>query len=792
MRGITRTAILLLLMLSCSLVFAQQAPPVAVNDSINIYFGDVEFPDTTIHYPVTLNDFDPSGGEFVIAEAYAQWSEPYAVPFSDSTIDIFYSGSSFYSLIERVYYYRLRNVVDTTILSNWAFLHTNPAIHPDYPVARNDTIHGIPGYPAEVPVLENDYHPLGDSMFIDFGSISPINDSLIVLMLDDYIDRNSFQFYYSIEDTGTFLEGLDAALIYVQLPEVEYYDSLDINNISARFNSFGMHFWDMDGKAQFEVPKGKGTSSLFSSTLWIAGKDDEGFIHAAAERYRSTGADYFPGPISDVYDTTYDLKWKKIWKVSREEVEYHRSHWWEAGYEPTPDISTWPGNGDPENGQALQLAPYFDRNENGIYEPLKGDAPRIKGDQALFFIFNDARIEHEESNSPALGVEVHGMAHAFDAPEDSALWNTVFLNYKIFNRSDTNYQDVLLGTFADFDLGNPWDDYIGCDVGKGMIFGCNGDDFDEYFISDDTLNGYGEHPPAQGILYLGGPKLSPDGVDNPRYDFLGNQIVDESINGMNFGDGIPDNERMGLNYFTIGFWYQVGWTFLYPDNPEKVYFNLTGRPLSGDTLMYGGYGSQSTFAVGPACRYLWPGDSDPWNWGTYGVPPNGGYNQNGLYWDEWSLGGSPGDRRGISSVGPFDLPAGDSVELDLAFPWARDYQGDETASLNLLKERAAYLRQLFEQEKELFSEIAETPYEKNQLFISPNPGGDHIRINTAQKMDGPEWQVFDVYGKAIGGGKLQGNSKHFQIHLKGIPAGIYVLVLMDQDNTVSSRYLKMR
>ena len=42
---------------------------------------------------------------------------------------------------------------------------------------------------------------------------------------------------------------------------------------------------------------------------------------------------------------------------------------------------------------------------------------------------------------------------------------------------------------------------------------------------------YGDYPPAQGIVILGGPYMDADGIDNPDNE------CDESINGVGFGDG---------------------------------------------------------------------------------------------------------------------------------------------------------------------------------------------------------------------------------------------------------------
>lgn len=71
------------------------------------------------------------------------------------------------------------------------------------------------------------------------------------------------------------------------------------------------------------------------------------------------------------------------------------------------------------------------------------------------------------------------------------------------------------------------------------------------------IEAYGDQPPAIGIDFFQGPYMDPDGIDNPKYNIYtdadGNtiyeQICDESINGVNFGDGIVDNERFGMRRF---------------------------------------------------------------------------------------------------------------------------------------------------------------------------------------------------------------------------------------------------
>ncbi|MBK9456642.1 MAG: hypothetical protein IPO24_14170 [Bacteroidetes bacterium] len=104
-----------------------------------------------------------------------------------------------------------------------------------------------------------------------------------------------------------------------------------------------------------------------------------------------------------------------------------------------------------------------------IYDPENGDYPIIRGDKAAYFIFNDDADIHTETDGAKLKLELHGMAYAFDAPEDSALNNTLFINYSIINRSLIDYTQFQVGVFTDFNVGAFDDDYVGCDTTLNMF-----------------------------------------------------------------------------------------------------------------------------------------------------------------------------------------------------------------------------------------------------------------------------------------------------------------------------------
>jgi hypothetical protein len=510
---------------------------------------------------------------------------------------------------------------------------------------------------------------------------------------------------------------------------------LDINNVRVRINTGGDMWWNFD-RGQYYIPANTQKTSMFSASLWIGGLDVNGQLKLAAQRYRRTGVDYWPGPLSLV-DASIDeedcSKYDRMFEMSRAIIDEYLA-WWNSdnrseefpSYTIPEEILNWPAHGDITKGQSYYLAPFYDNDGDGNYDPTQGDYPYydidnslcrtqtptmeaafyhpddpnnwkygiladqvIKGDQTLWWVFNDKGNIHTETNGAAVGMEIRGQAFAFATNDE--VNNMTFYSYEIINRSTFTLTETYFSQWVDPDLGYAWDDYTGCDVSRGLGYVYNGFPID----GSGETEAYGEQPPAIGVDFFQGPYMDPDQTDNPKYTFVTNaqgdtidqiQICDFSINGVNFGDGIVDNERFGMRRFVYHNNTSPNPATTDPDFAPEYYNYLRGIWKDNTKMVYGGTAHVSDAnAVGPETNFMFPGDTDPCNWGTGGEPPNDGYNQDGKYWTEETQGNQPGDRRFMQSAGPFTLDPGAVNYITVGIPWARATTGGAWASVELLR-----------------------------------------------------------------------------------------------------------
>lgn len=449
--------------------------------------------------------------------------------------------------------------------------------------------------------------------------------------------------------------------------------------------------------------------------------------------------------------------YNQIWKVERFAIDdfilnFENGNVTNGNYVIPDEILNWPAHG-PE-GYSQNLAPFIDANNDGIYNPYDGDYPAIRGDEMLWWVFNDA-LEHPFSGGMPLKVEVHAMAWAnyvADPISDSVgiINNTTFLDIEVYNRSSENYSDVFMGYYFVGDLGSWDDDYVASDVQNSAFYFYNGAEVDDL---------YGENPPAQGVVFLEGPHVVND--EDVSYSSSLAYFMYHGLGTGNYGD---------------------------PEEPQHFYNYLSGYWKDGTPVTFGGLGFDVTDV--PA-RYFFPGDSDPGFLGTFGVDP-----EYGSLWNESYEGNMNGDRRGIGSAGPFALEPGAMVKLNLGLVWSRGDDGPQSSVDKLRNDmsivRGWYANSSFPSDYKPLAirEVNQAAIE--QLSVYPIPASDLINVSFRnQNGQDVAISIYDITGKQQVEYKLGGMAgmQHETINIPELTSGIYMVILYSGNTTESKRII---
>ena len=505
---------------------------------------------------------------------------------------------------------------------------------------------------------------------------------------------------------------------------------LNVNNMEMQFTVFG---------------DCKDNEALNACGLWLSGHDMESQMQTAFAGGYVWGNDFSTGPLA-IYGYTNDeirAAFNRIWLISRHELDVFLSQFDSSGefhpqqgYEIPLDILEWPAHGpEPYPNDTIHifdryLAPFVDADSDGEYNPYHGDYPEIKGDQCAFFVFNTMSPTHF---SAPLRCEIQGMAYAFYEPFDSVLNNTVFFNYKIFNRAHPLY-DFRTSFWCDYKFDQEQRNYVGCNVSNNCFFG-----YDAHEIEEANSR------PSNLVVTL------LQGMSNYMYY----QTLD----------------TIQISGFPMG----------------QFYFPPRSKWDWNEPLHYGGTGhAADPLALDLPCLYAFPGNSDPLHLGTNGIAPWGMYAETG--WTDEGCGNNPGERKSIGTIAPVILDCNDYVELDLAMTIFQ-----EKDAVWHLNEPIGHLQHCFDigytesgKPFAYYHAVEEHPTSPD-IIIYPNPAASVITIES----EGLQTiRIFNLMGQMIKAISVDGNAK-VQIDVTGIPAGLYLVRAFDaKGNKKEGRFVK--
>jgi hypothetical protein len=260
---------------------------------------------------------------------------------------------------------------------------------------------------------------------------------------------------------------------------------MSANNIASYFQNTGIFDQNTTSgnSPGLEWPKGSGKFAGFTAGLSIGC----GINGQYAQVMASYKGEYAPGHFlaNRTWETNEDFKMYMV----------------KAGDNGSfnPDYANW-------YKMIPYGAPYKDVNNNHQYDDGIDIPGMPNSGQTIFECMGDGDTTMRSPGegfgggitSPILHAEIHFTAWSYVSP---GLEDLQFINWVVVNKGSARWDSTFMGVVVDPDLGNPDDDYIGCDTTLKLGFCYNGT------TSDGTGSGntYGANPPAFGMDYFKSP-----------------------------------------------------------------------------------------------------------------------------------------------------------------------------------------------------------------------------------------------------------------------------------------------
>lgn len=316
---------------------------------------------------------------------------------------------------------------------------------------------------------------------------------------------------------------------------------------------------------------------MYAAGLWLGAKVN-GEVRVSVAEY---SAEYAPGPI---LNGTFqpDRAAFRVYKINRGDTRASN-----------PDYDQWP----------------FDQGAPAVKDHAGSDSldaggmriPLMLGGQALWTVFNDAdpakHVNNAGSTQP-LGVEVQLYAYANKTPCEDG--QTIYLRYTIINKGGNTLDSTYISLWADPDLGDAFNDLVGCDTGLSLGY-C-------YNSGPDAV--YGDKPPTVGFTVLQGPivpSVSGSAWDSrkriwiPRHRNLPMTAFNAYINGTD-----PSNATQTYNYMRGRL--PDGTTMINPFTGQPTTYMVSGDPVTG-TGWYDSNPADQRIMVNAGPFAMAPGDT---------------------------------------------------------------------------------------------------------------------------------------------------------------------------------------
>jgi hypothetical protein len=495
---------------------------------------------------------------------------------------------------------------------------------------------------------------------------------------------------------------------------------------------------------------------MYNTGWWLLEFNSDSVV--TENRFAELAYGGIPGP--------NELPWgyehyEKVWSVTAADIGAHLVDLADNGQidNPIPSIFGWPGRGNPHfleySGGIIplllgEMAPFFDSDGDGIYDPAVGDYPVLQLDDCQNPIIPSQmhwcmyRIDWS-GKLDVTPLEVQVCLFSLGCEEDDHPLNkTLFIQHVLLEKYESpsaGHDNLLVGWHFAPLFGLNSNQYIGTfpQRNTAFVYSADNDDWD-----------FGENPPSFAFDLLSWPKAldaHPEPLKGIRH-FFGN------------GVGTPPPPP----------------TFP-PATIHELKNNMQGLWLNGEPMTVGGIGY---------------GGTEPTNFSFPGLPEQPGG------WTEWEAQNNPiWDRRVLFYLSPFDIEPNSRNEFLMAFTYS-DTESGHLAEVTHLRDQLDAVQGYFDNCFQLQttpgfpgcsllpSEVSSPKAGNPTWSLSPNPAQTYVQVEIPGEPGGT-LTLLDVTGQVVRHIPVKETVE--TIDTSDLPGGLYLIRWVDKQQRVSVKRL---
>jgi hypothetical protein len=469
-----------------------------------------------------------------------------------------------------------------------------------------------------------------------------------------------------------------------------------------------------------------------SKAIWIGGYDLDSIQRLAASQiYNQNNRDFYQGPINgftqEVYYDNYCFLEKTIWTFSGSKIKYLKERFQNLlllESDIPSDFWSYPAKGNSwyENEFGFELmeeiAPFWDRNNDGKYNPMDGDLPIPLKENNNFYpyqfsytVINDLADAHQVTQVHKGHFQIQIINFVLDPDLSETLGNSIFSRVIYENKGPHTFRNAKISIAGDRSTSCS-NSYFGSSPSNNSYF-----NYDKQVIDNENCN------------YIGSVQVT---------SLLNKELNSFSVLKSYSLDSILETTEpsMGSQYINImnGLW-------------------KDGTPMTKGGDGYDENSNAYTNFMFDGC----PSDSTKWHMHGDSITFN-------IYYGVASID--------IGGFNPGDKGVLDMVDINI--------YSDTLASIELacnIEGLTEEVKDYYEQIKSGVITSADHIKDHVGLRVYPNPTSDYLDIELV-KLQEIEVELYDTYGRHL---FTYDDTNINRIDLSKFENGIYFLIVKTED-----------